>query len=767
MISFSSAVTLYETYNDTSAVGLDIWGVNWEGQTFTIGTVGSNTDISLINISVNGFRNGNPTNVTYFIRAVNSSSHPIGANLSQGSFDPSGLTTAVTGQQINISMSPMILEKSTQYALISSNPTGDGSNSFRWNTNSSGSYAGGSRIASGTSGVGWNLGGGHDAMFWIWGNDANNVTSRLSMPPNATIITGNSTFIGNQTSSNGFNLTNTTILIWDSDDDVFFSQTNITLGVENSTSFRVMNLSVGDYKWNIFTCVGNATGSQCVFADANFTFTFSPFEVSGEDFNNPVLETSSQTFEINLSVSDGFTIQSGDLIYNGTTFSIGEKTNLGGNLISLSKTITIPSGIEGFNNETRSFFWNFTIVEESTGSTFFSTSNINSHNVSELTFGLCSTSLTIPVLNFTMFNETDGIEIDGNANATTFQATFNIGANPADLLKNISVNNISVNVNEFDFCSGNESDIFFADMVLSYTAVGFSDKNYVLSNASLSNSTNEISLFLLPEDDSIQFFITVEQELFPLTGAIVNVQKFFVGEGVFKTVEIDTTDGSGEFTSFLELDKDYRFTVIKNGQVLAIISKRSICGAAPCELKLDIGSDPTNIWSGLGVFFDNNIFYNLTFNQATKIVTFEFIDTTGLATSFRMLITELHFNQTGTIISDQRLFTSSGTMTFNMTGFEGEFRVDTFIARSPDEFLDFFYFVINEVAKQLGLLGLFSSFLLLLVIIFGIGFKPSFLIMAVPISIFITKLMGMTSISNPAIVMIFVIALVAIAFLSR
>ena len=55
-----------------------------------------------------------------------------------------------------------------------------------------------------------------------------------------------------------------------------------------------------------------------------------------------------------------------------------------------------------------------------------------------------------------------------------------------------------------------------------------SDRNYVLSNATINNITNEIDLFLLPDAESIQFFITVERDFFRVPNAIVQISKFFV-----------------------------------------------------------------------------------------------------------------------------------------------------------------------------------------------------------------------------------------------
>ena len=114
------------------------------------------------------------------------------------------------------------------------------------------------------------------------------------------------------------------------------------------------------------------------------------------------------------------------------------------------------------------------------------------------------------------------------------------------------------------------------------------------------------------------------------------------------------------------------------------------------------------------------------------------------------------------------MFASSGSMTYNASEFSsGDFRVETFISRSPGQFIDFITFIISDVTVQLGTLGLFVALLIILVVIFGIAFSPAMLIFSIPLSLTLTKLMGLISLSNTAIVMIYVLAIVAFAALTQ
>ncbi len=485
-------------------------------------------------------------------------------------------------------------------------------------------------------------------------------------------------------------------------------------------------------------------------------------------FNSTTIETAIESLILNVNVLTGFNIQQAQLIYNNTIFSDSNIIDLGGGNFSVSRSITIPQGNQGFSSHNNTWFYNITIANDIFGNTTFFETAFSEQKVNELSFGFCDQSgLDVAMLNFTMVNEITGIEINASKNATTFQATFLIGLDSDNLIKTIAINNISVNSSRYNFCTAEETNRFITDMQLFYTAQGFTEKSYFLNSATLTNATNEIDLFLIDDAIGIEFFIDVEQNLFPLTSATISISKFFVGEAVFKTVEIDTTDGDGKITAFLDLNKDYRFTITKNGELLAILEKRAICEAAPCTLSLSITDETPDVYSGYNEIFAGQVAYNLSFNSGTKVVTFEFVDLTGLATSFRMDITKGSTNGSGRLISTQRLFTSAGSMTFDASNESGDLTARVFITRSPDQLIDFITFVISEVTEVLGILGLFVAFLIIITIIFGFAFSPRAFIFAIPLGLTLVKLMGIISLSNGAIVVIYLLAIVAATFISR
>lgn len=590
-----------------------------------------------------------------------------------------------------------------------------------------------------------------------WGIILSNPTEGESV--GALPITFNSTVnIFNET------LQNATLHVWNSTGSPVNITTNSLSNFETeSSSWSVDNLLIDEYTWNVFAC----GVSICDWANSNSTFILG-LQNNNFTFSESVLETSDQTFTANITIPSGFTIQSTVFNYNGTNYTGGSRTNTAGSDWDISNTLTIPPGTQGFSSENRSFFWHLTINNVGTGELGTFVTDINNQTVTELSFGLCNPTRNVPMLNFTMKDEITGSDINAVNNATTFQATFTLGASSSNKLKNFTINNQTVNTAEFDFCTDDAENILFTDMESFYTAVGYTDKNYFLSNATLTNVTSEIDLFLLPDATGVQFFVTVEQDLFPVSGVIVQVAKFFTGEGIYKTVEIEETDSSGKFTSYLELDKKYRFTIIRDGNVLDIIDRTATCEAAPCELTLSISGDAENPYSGFESAFASNVVYNLSYNSVNQIVTFDFVDTTGLATSFRMEVIRLLNNQTNVVVFNKRVFTSSGSMTFNATNLSnGDYRVNTYISRSPDLFIDLIDFVINTAVAVFGNLGLFLALALILVVIFSFAVSPVMMIMAVPVSLSIAKSANLLLVGNGVITLVYIMAVIFVVILMR
>lgn len=162
--------TLYEYYTTGDDDATIIYGVNWNAQTFTIGTVGTDENHNITSVKLLLYRVGSPGTLTIAITAVDGDGKPTGADLTSGTTNGDTLTDVFTGDWREITLTPYELQASTQYAIIVKALSGDGSNYLRWRRDvSSPTYAGGTHAYTDDSGSSWNVVATQDCLFEEYG----------------------------------------------------------------------------------------------------------------------------------------------------------------------------------------------------------------------------------------------------------------------------------------------------------------------------------------------------------------------------------------------------------------------------------------------------------------------------------------------------------------------------------------------------------------------------------------------------------------------
>ena len=155
-----SMFVVYERYQTGDDAQLEIYGDNWEGQSFTT-QVAHTVD----RVGVKVYRTGSPDTLTAEIYAT-ASDLPTGSALASGTYDGDTLGTATAGAWISISFGAgTALDVSTKYALVL-RCGGDASNKIHWrNDASSPTYTGGARVSSTDAGTSWAEDTTRDYMF--------------------------------------------------------------------------------------------------------------------------------------------------------------------------------------------------------------------------------------------------------------------------------------------------------------------------------------------------------------------------------------------------------------------------------------------------------------------------------------------------------------------------------------------------------------------------------------------------------------------------
>lgn len=590
--------------------------------------------------------------------------------------------------------------------------------------------------------------GGVDSNARVWsissvvtGDSSLPTTVTLNSPTNQEIFASSSiNFTATYNISiSEFNWTNATHSVWYSNGTLVNSTILDLSGQHNQTILQINNLILGDYYWNSQGCYSNDTFSECVDAANNNTFSIGA-STTQMIYNAHSYETASETFRVGFDIIEGAEVSLASLVYNGTSYPVSDISQ-SGSVLNLTKRIDLPLNSHPFANETKSFYFVFTY-----NGGFVQNTSTYQQNTSFINLQICNATYETKALNFTFTDETTQTIINSSDNPIDFQGFFNFWKGEGTIMKNYSYITLGNNtVSNIEFCMIPINESLHTNMISLYDAVDYAEREYSLDNASISNASSNINLFLLNDTAAVKFTITVKQGVSFLTDAYITVSKLFIGDGQYKTISIRESDDSGEFVEYLELDRDYRYSVVKNGVLIGVVNKRSSCAAAPCELTLQIEEGFGNIWEAYNDLYAQNVYSNLTYNHSNKVVTYNFIDITGLAQYFRLEVSQLYLNDSTSVLCNDFAYSSSGTLTCDLSNYDGDFIAKTYISRSPEKLDKILTIIISEIKESLGLLAVFIAFIIILsVTAAGVvvsNGNPSVTLFMFGISILATKLM--------------------------
>lgn len=616
-----------------------------------------------------------------------------------------------------------------------------------WISDSASAYLDGNRIKYEPSS--W-VADGNDLAFELWGLESVPSSITLDTPSNDSVssagsIVFNATIIPGTT----YNITNATVNVWYSNGTLFNQTTNIIASnTTNVTTWNVTDFTLGSYTWNVEGCFDNSTDTNCEYAESNYTFTVGA-SILSETYSTSTYETLHETFSIEISLAEGSEISLVQLVYNNTNYSVSDIT-IGSNVTTINKEIDIPLNPNPYANVTKSFFWRFLFTSGETQ--VVQETSSHSQTIGYINFQQCNSSFPTQALNFTFFNEVNQTIITENisSNPTTFESSWTYWVGNGEVYKNYSFQNITSAKNNYQFCifpyfSSNYT--FKTSSDIDYSAGGYRENEYHLRNATLTNTSSDILLYLLDEGTANKFFLTFQQGSNVISDGIVTVQKYFTGTGQYKTTAILLTDSDGVATMWQEVDALYRYSVVKDSELLGTVDKVSVCSVAPCSLTIFLEDATSDILSPYFGIYAVDVLSNLTYNSTTKIVTYTFIDTTGLANYFRLDVREIKLNETGAVICDQQVYSPAGTLTCNMTGYSGEFIARGYISRSPEKIDQVLDFLTDEnTIASLGQGGLLLVIGILITLVFGAAIisrgSPSAILFVFGIGILALKLIG-------------------------
>ena len=463
--------------------------------------------------------------------------------------------------------------------------------------------------------------------------------------PDDAYSTGDTNFNFYATSSiSGGNLTNMTLYIYNSGGSLYFNETNITTGnTINQTNFTSVSVTtLGNYKWNVYTCGFNATSKVCVFANTNRTFTLTGFTKNSQSFNTSTYEGFNESYRLNISYSGvTYTFANATLVYGGVSYPT---TSYGGSGESRFESDRIIPTTSGQNN---SLYWAIYLngVISGNSETYYQYTN-------PIFFSLCNESNNVTYLNFTFKDSTTLSSI----NAVVPSLTLNYYLN--GLSKTLPYSSL-VETPSYAFCFNPTFKSINYNVSMTYSSTGYPQRSYTTSGI-LSNSTTNTILDLLPSTIGIyttfQVLTAAEQTL---GGVSVTAEEQNL-TGSYNTIGSGTTDSSGSITFWVNPLNLHRFTFSKSSYETSIQIIYPTQTLYTLTLTSAGSPPPINFYEGItssitptGTTLMNNTAYNFQYNISSTILTI---------TDFGFVL----YNSTGATLGSVNALTNGGSVTLNL-----------------------------------------------------------------------------------------------------
>ncbi len=383
------------------------------------------------------------------------------------------------------------------------------------------------------------------------------------------------------------------------------------------------------------------------------------FTVISEDWNNLTTEGNTETFQMNITLNPRFQISSATLVYNNTN-NLGTFTNTGGNNYTISESINVPAV-----NSQKNITFNWSIILSSGEAT---TTTIHNQTVQNIGIDDCTVN-TVRILNYSLRDEEDRTFLNG----TLFNTTIEVDVDISPLGTTNSIINFSrkfTQINPAGVClSINLSSTRYRmDVTTRYESKDRISEFHHIQNNTLTNLTIPININLhdLKTVDSTTFLITFEnQDFLPESNALIDITRKYIGDGVFRSVEIGKTDANGQTLGhFVVSDATYTIIISKEGTILSTFENiLAICNDAiigDCKINLNAFSTSTPLEDFRrrgGITFTG-----LLFDEDARTVTTSFTSTTG--TTKTVILNATKFDRFGkTQVCSDSLTSSAGSLT--------------------------------------------------------------------------------------------------------
>lgn len=549
----------------------------------------------------------------------------------------------------------------------------------------------------------------------------------LSSPSNNSEISDIGTYFvvnGSNISRFGATWKNLTYILWNG--TVLHNQTTVSLSNQTFiNSLFIDDFGYANYTWTAIAYYNNTTGDFKVNT-SNYTLSVVPFALISQNYSTAIIEGTTGTFAANFSFLSGYRMSRINLIYNGTSYPavFNEYT---ANYYYVEKQITIPSVTSDTNI---SFIWNITLESGLSIQT-----DATNQTILNIAIDNCGT-YTNQLFNFTLVDEDTQVPISMTGNTTGYIKVDMQFKNPTSGAIIINYSSRYNNTNNARVCSGSSigNSTFALDGQIEYFATNRYIEFYNIKNYTLNTTTTNQNITLYDLNNSgggIPFKISYKNTNFRnVPGAVVQIKRKYVDEGVFKVVELPMIGADGfAIAHIIPSDAIYSIVVVEEGEVLD--SFENIVAYCPnfafSECVINLNSYGSAITPGS---FDNQGDFSsvLTYNKTSRVITATFVIPSGATSTVVLNATKADAIGT-TLVCNDTLTASGGTLTCTIPPSIGNTTIKVYLT-ADGEVKKWFVMSLGDTPAQLFGANLIFLGVIMMLFFIGIGVQQDPKIMA-------------------------------------
>lgn len=556
----------------------------------------------------------------------------------------------------------------------------------------------------------------------VWANDTTGVentslvTFYINVAPSVPILNypSNNSKIGNTTQE--LSCSGSTDINNDTINYEFYADTSNppTTLLENSSLTTYTYSTEGNTYWR---CRANDNQTNSDYTDS-FYFQMNSLRIFNETmFNNSAtVEGTSESFHINVTVNkwNVNTITIANLTYNGIDYTatptlIDSQTDIA--VYNIASTITIPNvdetiGIIGAWNITLNMLDGTTELND----TFEFNQTVNTIGIS-FCDGLQNDTQGFAI-NFTSWLETNNTMLNYIENETGFDMEFNIILWKDNKAANNTLLLSGTNLTEYDICISPPDSIYNIEGMVEYIMAGFDARDYYFQSATVSNTTQNINLYLLEQIYASNIPILVyDENNVVVDRAYIKVLRYDVSNDDYYLVAMGRTDTDGTDNIYLRKnDAWYKFMVIKDGATKFTDSVARKIVNTPVVLYYSV----TSVGDILKAFQDME--YSLTNTSDYVVLTYN--DPSGTSSKNCLSVTVVNGSYSAILCGggDYCQTSSAGTITCDITNATGNIYAGYYSSINPDYLVAMIQFAHQFIAglPDLGKTGVMGAFFIIL-----------------------------------------------------